>query len=140
MVLLVVLATVLVVALGRVVGATQKAERGEVPAAPAPATNPPQAKTEPELAQTASGMVRGVVASDHRLFAGIPYAAPPVGPLRFQPPEQAPAWTGVRDATRPGPRCIPDPGGDPEFGTQSDEDCLTLNVWTPPPSGVIVIL
>ena len=135
MVLLVVLATVLVVALGRVVGATQKAERGEVPAAPAPATNPPQAKTEPELAQTAAGMVRGVVASDHRLFAGVPYAAPPVGPLRFQPPEQTPAWTGVRDATRPGPRCIPDPGGDPEFGRHSDEDCLTLNVWTPAATG-----
>ena len=87
-------------------------------------------------------MVRGVVESDHRLFAGIPYAAPPVGPLRFQPPAQAQAWTGVRDATEAGPRCIQDPGGDPEFGRQSDEDCLTLNVWTPatagPPKPVMV--
>lgn len=41
---------------------------------------------------------------------------------------------GVRDATRPGPRCIQDRGNDPEFGRHTDEDCLTLNVWTPSPS------
>ena len=84
------------------------------------------------MVQTAAGMVRGVVASDHRLFAGIPYAAPPVGPLRWQPP--APAQRLGRGARchPPGPRCIQDPGGDPEFGRQTDEDCLTLNVWTPP--------
>ena len=84
------------------------------------------------VVQTVAGMVRGTVAPDHRLFAGIPYAAPPVGPLRWQPPAPAPAWQGVRDATRIGPRCLQDPGGDPEFGRQTDEDCLTLNVWTPP--------
>ena len=94
------------------------------------------------MAQTTAGTVRGVVESDHRLFADIPYAAPPVGPLRFRPPAQAKAWKGVRDATKPGPRCIQDPGADPEFGRQSDEDCLTLNVWTPttttPPKPVMV--
>ena len=98
---------------------------------PSPTISPTRPETDPALAQTAAGTVRGVVESDHRLFADIPYAAPPVGPLRFQPPAQATAWTGVRDASKPGPRCIQDPGADPEFGRQSDEDCLTLNVWTP---------
>ena len=63
-----------------------------------------------------AGLVRGVVATDHRFFAGIPYAAPPVGPLRWQPPAPVPAWPGVRDATRPGPRCVQDDGNDLELG------------------------
>ena len=89
--------------------------------------------SDPALVQTSHrGAVRGVVAPDHRLFAGIPYAAPPVGPLRWQPPAPAPPWPGVRDATRPGPRCMQDTS-DLEMGRQTDEDCLTLNVWTPPP-------
>jgi para-nitrobenzyl esterase len=97
------------------------------------ASNTPEAarSSDPALVQTAAGMVRGVVAPDHRLFAGVPYAAPPLGPLRWQPPASAVAWPGVREATRPGPRCLQDPEGDPEFGRQTDEDCLTLNVWTP---------
>lgn len=96
------------------------------------ATTSPSAPADPAVAQTTAGTVRGVVAPDHRLFAGIPYAAPPIGPLRFQPPAPAQAWQGVRDATRSGPRCLQDPGGDLELGRQTDEDCLTLNVWTPP--------
>ena len=76
--------------------------------------------------------MRGVVAADHRLFAGIPYAAPPVGPLRWQPTRnRAAPWPGVRDATGFGPRCMQDLGGDLELGRQTDEDCLSLNVWTP---------
>ncbi|MDT4999097.1 MAG: para-nitrobenzyl esterase [Mycobacterium sp.] len=101
--------------------------KGDV-AAPAPTT-----PSDPAVVQTASGSVRGVVAPDHRLFAGIPYAAPPVGPLRWQPPAPAPPWPGVRDATRPGPRCMQD-STDLELGRQTDEDCLSLNVWTPPPA------
>jgi para-nitrobenzyl esterase len=95
---------------------------------PRPATSAP---ADPAVVQTAAGAVRGVVATDHRLFAGIPYAAPPIGPLRWQPPAPAPTWQGVREATRPGPRCMQDPGVDLELGRQTDEDCLTLNVWTP---------
>ena len=135
MVLLVVLATVLVVALGRVVGVSPRAVIPEVLEPPSPVITPPQAETDPSLVHTTAGTVHGVVESDHRLFAGIPYAAPPVGPLRFQPPAPATAWKGVRDASKPGPRCIQDPGGDLEFGRQSDEDCLTLNVWTPVATG-----
>ena len=142
MVLLVVLATALVVALGRVAGVSPKASVPDVLKPPSPTISPSEPQTDPALAQTATGPVRGVVESDHRLFAGIPYAAPPVGPLRFQPPAPAKPWTEVRDATKPGPRCIQDPGADPEFGKQSDEDCLTLNVWTPaktgPPKPVMV--
>lgn len=92
-----------------------------------------QATTDPALVQVSSGVLRGLVATDHRLFAGVPYAAPPVGPLRWQPPEPAPPWQGVRDATRVGPRCVQDVG-DLEMGRHTDEDCLTLNVWTPPAS------
>ncbi|MFS0898871.1 carboxylesterase/lipase family protein [Mycolicibacterium litorale] len=92
------------------------------------------ATADPAVVHTASGALRGTVAPDHRLFAGIPYAAPPVGALRWRPPAPAPPWEGERQATRPGPRCLQDPGSDPEFGRQTDEDCLTLNVWTPPVS------
>jgi para-nitrobenzyl esterase len=95
------------------------------------ATRPTSAPADPAVVQTAAGAVRGVVAADHRLFAGIPYAAPPIGPLRWQPPAPEPAWQGIRDATRPGPRCMQDPRVDLELGRQTDEDCLTLNVWTP---------
>jgi para-nitrobenzyl esterase len=101
---------------------------GQHGGAPPKATGP----SDPAVVQTAAGAVRGVVATDHRLFAGIPYAAPPLGSLRWQQPAPAATWPGVRDATRAGPRCLQDPGGDPEFGRQTDEDCLTLNVWTPP--------
>jgi para-nitrobenzyl esterase len=86
------------------------------------------------LVQISTGALRGVVAPDHRLFAGVPYAAPPVGPLRWQPPAPALAWPGVRDATRVGPRCMQDID-DLEMGRHTDEDCLTVNVWTPPASG-----
>lgn len=88
---------------------------------------------DPAVVQTAGGAVRGVVADDHRFFGRLPYAAPPVGPLRWQPPAPAAPWPSERDATTLGPRCIQDIG-DLEMGRQTDEDCLTLNVWTPPVS------
>jgi para-nitrobenzyl esterase len=101
-----------------------------------PKTSVPARPSDPALVQTTVGAVRGIVAPDHRLFAGIPYAAPPVGPLRWQPPAPAPAWAGVRDATDSGPRCIQDTSHDPDFGRPTSEDCLTLNVWTPAAAGV----
>ncbi|KWX57474.1 carboxylesterase [Mycobacterium sp. NAZ190054] len=83
------------------------------------------------LTARTAGPVRGSVAEDHRLFAGIPYAAAPVGPLRWQVPEPPAPWQGVRDATAFGPRCMQDLAGDIELGRHTDEDCLNLNVWTP---------
>jgi para-nitrobenzyl esterase len=83
------------------------------------------------LVQTASGAVRGAFADDHLLFAGIPYAAPPVGPLRWRAPQPPAPWQGVRDASKFGARCTQDTTNDPDFGRSVSEDCLTLNVWTP---------
>lgn len=93
----------------------------------------PQSPADPALAQTGTGTVRGLVAPDHRVFDGIPYAAPPIGALRWQPPEPAAPWQGIRDATHTGPRCMQD-ASDLEMGRRTSEDCLTLNVWTPPRS------
>ncbi|MDH6244808.1 carboxylesterase family protein [Mycobacterium sp. OTB74] len=89
------------------------------------------AEADPALVQTASGTVRGLLAPDLRFFGAIPYAAPPIGPLRWRPPAPAVPWTGVRDAAEPGPRCLQNPEGDLEMGRNTSEDCLTLNVWTP---------
>nr|WP_050899584.1 carboxylesterase family protein [Mycolicibacterium rhodesiae] len=89
---------------------------------------------DPGVVRTESGAVRGTVSADHRLFAGIPYAAPPVGALRWQPPAPVAQWSGFRDATQPGPRCIQDASNDVDR-SETSEDCLTLNVWTPPPTG-----
>ncbi|MGB3331920.1 MAG: carboxylesterase family protein [Mycobacterium sp.] len=81
-----------------------------------------------DVVRTGSGLLKGTVGPDHRLFQGIPYAAPPVGPLRWQPPAPMPAWPGVRDAVRRGPWCIQPDAADVD---PISEDCLTLNVWTP---------
>lgn len=87
------------------------------------------------MVTTAAGPVRGLVAGGpdggYRLFQGIPYAAAPVGPLRWQPPVAPVPWTAVRDATKPGVRCIQDVRIDPDFGRPTGEDCLNLSVWTP---------
>lgn len=66
-------------------------------------------------------------------FKGIPYAAAPVGDLRWRPPQPAPAWSGPRDAGQVGAICIQPPSnGDPGVGPlPMSEDCLTLNVWAP---------
>jgi len=85
--------------------------------------------------KTDKGKVQGYVSTDGqvRIFKGIPFAAPPVGPLRWKPPQPAEKWHGTRQATTFGNHCMQpvlwddmifrDPGG--------SEDCLTLNVWTP---------
>jgi para-nitrobenzyl esterase len=90
----------------------------------------------PALAQvkTASGQVAGV--ADHGVVAykGIPFAAPPVGDLRWQPPQPPAKWTGVRQAKDIGPAC-PQPergdGGGVGAPPKQNEDCLTLNVYAP---------
>lgn len=66
-------------------------------------------------------------------FKGIPYAAPPVGAMRWRPPVPAASWAGDRDAGQVGAICIQPPAnGDPGVGPlPMSEDCLTLNVWAP---------
>jgi len=91
--------------------------------------------SNPLVIKTDHGKVRGAFTTDNqvRAFKGIPYAAPPVGDLRWQPPQPAAKWKGVRDATEFGHRCMqPSVYKDMIFHDPGpSEDCLTLNVWTP---------
>ena len=73
-----------------------------------------------------SGQVRGVEADGVVSFRGIPYAAPPVGKLRWREPQPAQHWSGVRDATKFGPECMQTTDEVPK-----SESCLTLNVLRP---------
>jgi para-nitrobenzyl esterase len=78
---------------------------------------------------TSNGAVRGMTAGSTDEFLGIPYAAPPVGQLRWRPPQPGPSWHGIRDATAFAPHCA-QPGT--QFGVASTaEDCLYLNVFRP---------
>ncbi|ODU79147.1 carboxylesterase/lipase family protein [Novosphingobium sp. SCN 63-17] len=76
------------------------------------------------------GALAGVAESGIRRFLGIPYAAPPVGDLRWKAPRPAAPWRGVRRADAFGPMCaqVQFPGAPPK---RMSEDCLTLNVWAP---------
>ncbi len=114
--------------------------------------------TEDLKLSISSGRISGVAEEGIRVFRGIPYAAPPIGELRWAAPQAPLSWQGVRDASDFGPWC-PQPdfqavqslskaGGELAARTrttggflvisntpmvaQSAEDCLTLNVWTPP--------
>jgi para-nitrobenzyl esterase len=84
------------------------------------------------VAGTTAGEVEGRARGGALLFAGIPYAEPPLGARRFRPPVAHPGWRGVRDATRFGPAAPQRPGtGLTAAPLDWDEDCLTLNVCTP---------
>jgi para-nitrobenzyl esterase len=88
---------------------------------------------EPLVVATESGPVRGIAAAGARRFLGIPYAAAPVGALRWRAPQPAPPWDGVRDASTLGTACPQTiPVVDAVVG--DDEDCLTVNVVTPDPA------
>ena len=76
------------------------------------------------------GALGGTSQNGIAAFKGIPFAAPPVGELRWRPPQQAPDWKGTRDATRFGPVC-PQTAPPSRARLEQSEDCLTLNVWTP---------
>ncbi|HEX3473331.1 MAG TPA: carboxylesterase family protein [Silvibacterium sp.] len=92
------------------------------------ASNPLQVKTD-------KGKVEGSLTTDGkvRAFKGIPFAAPPVGDLRWKPPQFAAKWKGVRPAKDFGNHCL-QTGGYPDMifhDPGPSENCLTLNVWTP---------
>lgn len=91
------------------------------------------------IVQTVAGTLRGAVDGTVARFLGIPYAAPPVGALRFAIPQAPDPWTGVRDALTPGPNAPQRvkfmPGLDAAalvgHGWEAGDDYLTLNIWSP---------
>lgn len=93
---------------------------------------PPSADVSP-VVRIGQGALVGRTEGGIAAFKGIPYAAPPVGPLRWREPQPPVSWPGMRDATAVGPICVqPLAGGDPGVGPlPMSEDCLTLNVWSP---------
>ena len=99
----------------------------------AAAPAPPALSPDTPVAVT-GGLVRGAPSETHPgilAFEGIPYAAAPVGELRWRPPAPVEPWEGTRDATAPGAICPQQglPGG--AQGAAQSEDCLFLNVWAP---------
>ena len=95
----------------------------------APPSSPSSAALEDPI-QIDSGLVSGTVTDGLRVYKGIPFAAPPVGNLRWKPPQPAVPWQGVKQCTEFGP--VPHQWA--ALGPQpkdSNEDCLYLNVWTP---------
>ncbi|HVO11464.1 MAG TPA: carboxylesterase family protein [Vicinamibacteria bacterium] len=84
-------------------------------------------------ARTESGVVSGVVADGVVSWKGVPYAAPPVGDLRWREPQPPPPWPGVRAADAYAHDCMqePFPSDAAPLGTPPSEDCLYLNVWAP---------
>ena len=85
--------------------------------------------------ETRSGVVAGRLEDGLAVFRGVPYASAPIGPLRWREPQREPAWSGARDADRFGAMAPQRPGVLMRMlgmdGAATDEDCLTLNVWTP---------
>jgi para-nitrobenzyl esterase len=107
---------------------------------------PGAAPTGDPVAQIDAGTVRGLWVGSTVAFKGIPYARPPVGDLRWAPPQPAVAWQGEKDATQPGSACTQRASGLVTFispmaraygsdfdqpPVQSSEDCLYLDVWAP---------
>jgi para-nitrobenzyl esterase len=78
---------------------------------------------------THQGSVEGALSGSTCQFLGVPYAKPPVGPLRFMAPEPAPAWSGVKRVAAFGAACVQ--SLDLSGTDQKSEDCLFLNVWSP---------
>lgn len=87
----------------------------------------------PTRVQTDAGYVTGVASAEAVAFKGIPYAAAPVGALRWRPPQPAARWSGDRAATAYGADCMQKPytGSNGTIATTPAEDCLFVNVWRP---------
>lgn len=84
---------------------------------------------EPGVVETTLGAVQGQLDGATYSFKGIPYAAPPIGELRWRPPQRPEPWGQLRSAAEYGSPCTQvDP---PTNAVIGEEDCLTLNVWTP---------
>lgn len=96
-------------------------------------TGVPAAAQDAPVAKVTGGQVRGTAEAGVASFKGIPFAAPPVGSLRWRAPQAVLPWAGVRDATAFGHDCmqLPFPSDAAPLGTAPSEDCLTINVWAP---------
>ena len=93
---------------------------------------PATASPAPTVVQVEAGRLQGAASNGVVAFKGIPFAAAPVGDLRWRPPQNVRPWSGVRPARAMGKDCLQGPiPGDPGLGTDLDEDCLFLNVWRP---------
>jgi para-nitrobenzyl esterase len=90
------------------------------------------AETAAPQVKVAQGTLEGTRNTDLYMFKGVPFAAPPVGTLRWRPPQPATPWKGVRDADAFAARCMQRPVfSDMKFRSNGvSEDCLYLNVWT----------
>ena len=92
------------------------------------------------VVSTAQGKLSGALAKDVAVFRGVPYAAPPLGALRWAPPAPHPGWAGTRDATKDGPAPPQLPSrlervmGRVDFANGQGEDCLTLTISAPWPA------
>jgi len=96
-----------------------------------PASSSAQIGNSKLVRETEFGPVEGVD-GDVQSFFGIPFAAPPVGPLRWRPPTQAAAWTGVRSARDYASDCIGSERlREGSRAPRASEDCLYLNIWSP---------
>lgn len=108
---------------------------------------PSAASAGPEV-HVKDGALRGKLQDNIAVFLGIPFASPPVGPLRWREAQPVAPWTGLRDATKPSHPCIQAVGGDDTFleplaaaygatyirqPVDPSEDCLYLNVWSAHP-------
>ena len=117
---------------------TRTATASPGPAERSPGPEEPDGQ-DPLIVQTTDGTVRGVVRRGLRMWRGIPYAAAPVGPLRFRSPRSPAPWVGVRDATDFGPVSVQDRKG-PFVGASRtvamSEDCLSINVIAPAAASV----
>lgn len=85
------------------------------------------------IVKTTSGDVEGVVERDTDVFWGMPFAAPPIGDLRYHAPQMPESWSGTRLVDRPGPASLQSEHRLPGFSSEGplEEDCLYLNVFTP---------
>jgi para-nitrobenzyl esterase len=111
----------------------------------APAEKLPVVASTGPVVHLASGELRGKLQDNIAVFLGIPFASPPVGSLRWRPPQPVGAWIGIRDSTKPSHPCIQPVAGDDTFleplaaaygakytrqPVDPSEDCLYLNVWS----------